>query len=342
MKWFSAGHRKEWRANRQEWRARLTSLPRVHQPRHRLVNDQLSNRLGNCFNSVFWLDHRQPIDYHSVTDGWATTHPESTEYREHILNSCMNTEKVEQTTAPIRVKWWLLLFGVLPVLGTALLAGRLIWEQTVWTWRRGPQMVGFSLAHGVGAVLFFAPILLVLWTAAALVIIVIDLVKRRKLDSVTLVGFAIALTLFGLLSVPSGIWQRLFIRQMVSSPRVGDLLVYAAYDKDYRTVQAMLSHGVSVSAIDHAEWRTALHAAAISGDLRTIQLLVSMGANVNALDRSGDSPTELAASRGHQDCVAFLEEHSGVRIRGDEAQHQKAIQDKVAEDIEEMDRKRTE
>ena len=254
----------------------------------------------------------------------------------------MNTEEIRHNAAPIRVRWLLLLVGVLPLLGTALLTGRLIWEQTVWTWRRGPQMVGFSLAHGVGAILFFAPILLVLWTSVALVMIIIDLVKRRKLDTVTFAGFAIALLLFGLLSVPAGIWQRLFIRQMVSSPRVGDLLVYAAYNKDFHTVQAMLSHGVNISVTDHAEWRTALHAAAIAGDLRTIQLLVSMGANVNALDRAGDSPTELAASRGHQDCVVFLEELGGKRVSGDEAQHQKAIHDKVAEDIDEMNRKRTE
>ena len=253
----------------------------------------------------------------------------------------MNTEQTGHTATPIPIRWWLLFIGVLPVLGTALLTVRLIWEQTVWTWRRGPQMVGFSLAHGVGAILFFAPILLVLWTAVALVMMVIDLVKRRRLDTLTFAGFAIALLLFGLLSVPGGIWQRLFIRQVVSSQRVGDLLVYAAYNRDLRTVQAMLSHGVSVSATDHSEWRTALHAAASAGDLRTVQLLVSMGANVNTLDRAGDSPTELAASRGHQDCVVFLEGHGGKRIRGDEAQHQKAIHDKVAEDIEETNRKRT-
>jgi hypothetical protein len=61
---------------------------------------------------------------------------------------------------------------------------------------------------------------------------------------------------------------------------------------------------------------------------------------VNALDRAGDSPTELAASRGHQDCVDFLKEHDGKRIRGDDAQHQKAIHDQVRDDIEEMNRSR--
>jgi len=36
---------------------------------------------------------------------------------------------------------------------------------------------------------------------------------------------------------------------MASSPRAGDLLVYAAYDRDFRTVKAMLSHGVTIRAL---------------------------------------------------------------------------------------------
>lgn len=253
------------------------------------------------------------------------------------------TTTTENSANPVvapRVRWWLLGLGAVPLIGSALLAGRLIWEQTVWTWERGPQMVGFSLAHGSGAVLFLAPFLLALWGAVALVLVVVNLIKKRKIDTPTLVAFGLALLVFGLLSVPSGVWQRLFIRKMASSPRAGDLLIYAAYGKDIRTVKAMLSHGVSISATDHSEWRTALHAAAIAGDLRTIQFLVSSGADVNALDRAGDSPAELAASRGHQECASFVQEHGGKKIRGDEAQHQKAIDDRVRDDIEEMNRSR--
>ena len=158
-------------------------------------------------------------------------------------------------------------------------------------------------------------------------------IKKRKTDMPLI--FGVAVLLLGLLLSSSGAWRRLFSRQVTSSPRGGDSLIYAAYGKDFRTVKTVLSHGVSIDAIDHSEWRTALHAAAIAGDLRTIQFLLSRGANVNVLDRAGDSPTELAASRGHEDCVAFLQERGGKRIRGDEAQHQKAIHDKVADEIEE-------
>src|SRR5580693_305455 len=99
----------------------------------------------------------------------------------------------------VRVRWWLLVLGVIPLIGTALLAGRLIWEQTVWTWERGPQMVGFSLAHGSSAVLLFAPFLLALWVAVALVLIVINLVKKRRIDTTTWAAFGLAVLLLGLL-----------------------------------------------------------------------------------------------------------------------------------------------
>jgi hypothetical protein len=224
--------------------------------------------------------------------------------------------------------------------GTAVLAARLIWEQTVWTSQRGPQMVGFSLTHGSGAIFLLAPVLLLVWGAVALLVILVDLLKRRRPDTPTLAALIAALLLFVLLSLPGGFWQRLFIHRMATSPKAGDLVVYAAYGKDFRTVDAMLSHGVPITAVDHSEWRTPLHAAAIAGDLRLVQYLVSKGANVNALDRSGDSPAELAASRGNQQCLKYLEDHGAKRIRGNETQHQKAIEDKVRDDIEDMNRSR--
>jgi len=254
--------------------------------------------------------------------------------------STITQDYANDVTAP-RLRWWLLAVGVAPFIGTALLVGRLIWEQTVWTWERGPQMVGFSLAHGSYAVLLLAPFLLALWGAVVLVLIVVNLFKKRRTDKPTLIAFGLAGLLFSVDFLPSGFWQRLFIREMAFSPRAADLLIYAAYDKDFRTVKAMLAHGVPITATDHHEWRTVLHASAIAGDLRTLRFLVANGADVNSIDRAGDSPAELAATRGHQDCVAFLQEHGGKRIRGDEAQHQKAIHDEVQDDIKEMDPSRS-
>jgi FlaA1/EpsC-like NDP-sugar epimerase len=239
-----------------------------------------------------------------------------------------------------RARWWLVALGVVPIIGGAMLAVRIIWEETALTAAQGPQMVGFSLAHGSGAVLLFAPILLVLWIVVALVLMVVNRVKKRKTDTPTRVTFAVAVALFALLMVPSRFWQRLYIRQMAASPRAGDLLVYAAYSKDLGMVKALLAHGVKVQEKDHRDWKTALHAAASVCDARTIEFLLSQGADVNALDRAGDSPAESATENEHQQCVALLQHHGGTVIRGTEAQHDQASQDKVREDIEEMDRLR--
>lgn len=59
--------------------------------------------------------------------------------------------------------------------------------------------------------------------------------------------------------------------------------------------------------------------------------LVSKGADINALDRSGDSPLELATSAGEAEAAPFLTEHGAKRVRGDDAQRQKAIEDRVRE-----------
>lgn len=250
----------------------------------------------------------------------------------------VKAEESRKSVAAAHLRWWLLALGVIPLVATALLAARLIWGQTALTWELGPQMVGFSLAHGSGAILLVAPLLLAPWTVLAFIVIIRDLLKRKRSDTPTLATFGVALLLFGLLFMPSGVWERLFIGRMASSPRAADLLVDAAYKKDLPTVKAMLAHGVSIDAIERSDWRTALHAGAVAGDLRLVQFLVSKGANVNALDRSGDSPLELAASRGNNECARFLQDHGGKRIRGDEAQHAKASHDKVQEDIEEMER----
>jgi hypothetical protein len=237
-----------------------------------------------------------------------------------------------------RLPLWLSILGCVDFIGSATLAGRLIWEQTVWTWERGPQMVGFSLAHGPAAILLLTPFLLVFWTAAVTVLTVRSLIKKNPISVHRWAGLGLVISLFVLMGLPDGFWQRAFIGRMATSPRAGDLLVYAAYRGDLGTVRGLVLHGVAIDATDHADWRTALHAAASKGNLPTLRYLVSKGANINALDRSGDSPLELAVSRGNNEAAKFLTELGAKRILGDEAQHQKAIHDKVQEDIEELNR----
>jgi hypothetical protein len=116
------------------------------------------------------------------------------------------------------------------------------------------------------------------------------------------------------------------------------LLVYAAYRGDLGTVRGFILHGVPVGAIDHGDWRTALHGAAVKGDTQILRYLTSKGANINAVDRFGDSPLELAVSRGNHAAAEFLIERGAKKIRGEDAHRQKAIHDKVEDDIKALDR----
>ena len=243
------------------------------------------------------------------------------------------------TRMPIaRLPLWLTISGTTLFIGSALLAARLIWEQTVWTWERGPQMVGFSLAHDYGAILFIFPFLLILWTAVVAVLTVRSLIKKNEIETRRWLVLGLVVALFVLMAVPEGFWQRVFVSHMAASPRAGDLLVYAAYRRDLGTVKALISHGVPIDSAEHGDWRTAVHAAAVANDVPALGYLISAGANVNALDRAGDSPLEIAMSRGQEKSAQFLTAHGAKRIRGDDAQHQKAINDKVREDIDELDR----
>jgi hypothetical protein len=214
-----------------------------------------------------------------------------------------------------------------------MLFTRLIWEETVWTWKRGPQMVGFSLAHDIGALLFVFPLLLIIWTAIVMAFTVWNIVRKKHTSRTRWAALGLIISLFVLGGLPEGFWQRAFITRMATSPHRGDLLVYAAYRGDLGTVQGLISHGVPVNATDRANRRTALHGSAAKGDTQTVGYLTSR-ANVNAVDRFGDSPLELAVSN-HQDATAkFLAELGGKRIQGSAAQREKAIHDQVQEQID--------
>jgi Ankyrin repeats (3 copies) len=237
-----------------------------------------------------------------------------------------------------RLALWLRISGAVILAGSAMLSARLTWEKTVWTWERGPQMVGFSLAHGSGAILFVFPLLLVVWTVVVTVLTLRSMIRMNQIAASTWVFLGLAVSLLVLTELPDGFWQRVFIGHMAASPRAGDLLVHAAYRGDLGTVRGFLSHGVPINAVNRGEWKTALHGAAAKGDMQMLGYLTSKGADINALDRFGDSPLELAASSGNQKAAEFLVKLGAKRIRGDEAQRQKAVLDQVQEDIQETDR----
>src|SRR5450631_1182523 len=90
---------------------------------------------------------------------------------------------------------WLLGIGLFALFGSGALAARLIWEMTVWTWESGPQMVGFKLIHGSGALLVLFPFLLISWLAVAAAYTLWRLLKRRPLSRFSLGAMALSVGL---------------------------------------------------------------------------------------------------------------------------------------------------
>ena len=79
---------------------------------------------------------------------------------ETVARKAPNSNNMQKATRSTKL---LLAFGIPAILFTVILAGRIVWEETFLTIQQGPQMIGFSLAHGVGGILFFAPLALSIW-----------------------------------------------------------------------------------------------------------------------------------------------------------------------------------
>ena len=148
--------------------------------------------------------------------------------------------------------------GIVATVGVWVLALRLVWEQTVWTWERGAQMVGFSLMHsGVGALLVLGVYASLLWVLVVLAVAAV----RRTLGGPKVLALLVTYALgWALLLAPYGFWQRLFIGKF-DSARATDLMIYAAAAGDLQTVRAFLDSGVPLKA--QVRSGTALHAAAV-------------------------------------------------------------------------------
>jgi hypothetical protein len=229
----------------------------------------------------------------------------------------------------------LAIVGVPVILLAVALTSRIVWEETALTMQQGPQMIGFSLAHGSGAVLLFAPILLVLWLLIALVTAIVSLVRKRRLSRWFWSTGAIAVLVLGALSLPPVFWQWLFLGSFARSSHAADLMTYAAGEGDVHTVNGYLSHGVPVESVDY-QGSTALFNAARAGSASLVQSLISKGANVNALNLYGDSPLDAAIQNHHDSVAVTLKAHGAIQVHGSPEQRDAASKAIVRKDIERM------
>lgn len=87
--------------------------------------------------------------------------------------SVANWTRVKYTPVEIRSAlpyvlrlWWCCTSPI-----AALFAGRIVWEKTMWTWSRGPQMVGFGMMHLhplIAIVGMFSCLAVMLWLIPAI------------------------------------------------------------------------------------------------------------------------------------------------------------------------------
>ncbi len=208
-----------------------------------------------------------------------------------------------------RLPTWLRIWGILAWPGALYFVGRIVWEETLLTWRQGPQMVGFSLAHsGLILPLLLSVVLAVVWLTVVLVRSAVSLHRARKVSAsrwLMLVGGA---ALLCLLLVPYGFWQRLDAASIAKGPNAAEFLTYAAATGDLETVKTLLSHGVGVNALD-SNGATALHGAAVEGETKLIAFLLTEGADLSIKNQFGRTALDNAREMDRREVIRYLTEH---------------------------------
>jgi hypothetical protein len=209
-----------------------------------------------------------------------------------------------------RLPTWLRIWGILTWPGAAFFVLHILWEETLVTWRHGPQDVGKYLAHTE----LFLPLLAS--TALALLWLSVVGVRTfgawRRCDAIPTSRWLLLAGgsgLIALLLVPYGFWQRLAVRSLARGPHAVDFLNYAAASGDIETVRALLAHGVAINALN-ADGATALHAAAVEDQTEAISFLLESGADPLIKDHLGDTALDGARERHRRRAAQLLSAHT--------------------------------
>ena len=177
------------------------------------------------------FDDCKPVGLHSVLGAGLSDHqlpilgePAQTNCVVWMMSETMTVmpevTNLQQPAAPKTLPLMMLAVGFVLMLGSVILAGRLIWEMTSLTWQYGPQMIGFSLAHGPGALLFLFPLALFVWLLASACTVIVWKAKRKVVRNRSWIALGSAVLALGLLSLPQGFWNVIFVGKMAASPRV--------------------------------------------------------------------------------------------------------------------------
>ncbi|MFN3571668.1 MAG: ankyrin repeat domain-containing protein [Polaromonas sp.] len=138
----------------------------------------------------------------------------------------------------------------------------------------------------------------------------IDLLDRDRYDAVTIASVADdEETLRTLLALGASAKQ-------VTSRYDGTALIAAAHLGHDGVVRQLIAAGAPLDHVNNLHWTAAIEAVVL-GDggprhQKTLQALIAAGANLKLADRHGNTPLQLARSRGYGEMVKMLEQ-AGAR-----------------------------
>ncbi|MDO8388560.1 MAG: ankyrin repeat domain-containing protein [Polaromonas sp.] len=138
----------------------------------------------------------------------------------------------------------------------------------------------------------------------------IDLLDRDRYDAVTIASVADdEETLRTLLALDASAKQ-------VTSRYDGTALIAAAHLGHEGVVRQLIAAGAPLDHVNNLHWTAAIEAVVL-GDggprhQKTLQALIAAGANLKLADRHGNTPLQLARSRGYGEMVKMLEQ-AGAR-----------------------------
>ncbi|KAI0105212.1 hypothetical protein GGR51DRAFT_519911 [Nemania sp. FL0031] len=114
------------------------------------------------------------------------------------------------------------------------------------------------------------------------------------------------------LTDPTRLIRKLFVKNTA--------IIEAASDGDIEKVAKLLSLGCNANATDRWGW-SALSMCAYGGHLAVAKLLLEHGADLDNVDVDGDTPMQIATTRGHSEVVILFDEVRAERDRLAREQH---------------------
>ncbi|KAI1270982.1 hypothetical protein F5Y07DRAFT_406311 [Xylaria sp. FL0933] len=108
------------------------------------------------------------------------------------------------------------------------------------------------------------------------------------------------------LTDPTRLIKKLFVKNTA--------IIEAASDGDIEKVAKLLSLGCNVNATERWGW-SALSMCAYGGHLAIARLLLEHGAELDIVDVDGDTPVQIATTRGHSELVILFDEVRADRDR---------------------------